>query len=77
MRATRQQSATASSVARLDAVDRQVDLPQDVPAPDVRAALAWEKTGPLSQGVREGGQALRILYIHGMEARRKRLRGVK
>jgi hypothetical protein len=34
-------------------------------------------TGPLSQRVQEGRQALRILHIHGMEARRKRRRGFK
>jgi hypothetical protein len=33
------------------------------------------ETGPLSQGGQEGGQALRILRIHGTEVRKKGPRG--
>ena len=39
-----------------------------------------EETGPLSQGVQEGRQALRILVlhgVHGMEVHRKKPRGFK
>ena len=35
------------------------------------------ETGPLSQGVQEGRKALRILYIHGMEVRKKKPRRFK
>ena len=33
------------------------------------------ETGPLSQGVQAGRQALRMRHIHGVEVRRKRPRG--
>jgi hypothetical protein len=36
-----------------------------------------EETGPLSQGVQEGGKALRIRHLHGVEVREKRPRGFK
>ena len=35
------------------------------------------ETGPLSQGVQAGGQALRIRHINCMEVRKKRTRGFK
>jgi hypothetical protein len=35
------------------------------------------ETGPLSQGVQAGRQALRILHVHGMKVRRKSHRGLK
>ena len=38
---------------------------------------AWEKTGPLSQGVQARRKALRIRHINGMEVRKKRPRGFK
>jgi hypothetical protein len=34
-------------------------------------------TGPLSQGVQAGRQALRMLHMHGVGVRKKRPRGVK
>jgi hypothetical protein len=35
------------------------------------------ETGPLSQGVQEGGKALRIRYINGTGVRKQRPRGFK
>jgi hypothetical protein len=35
------------------------------------------ETGPFSQGVQAGRQALRIRHINGMEVRKKRPRGFK
>ena len=48
---------------------RQVALPDD------RVHLG--ETGPLSQGAQARRKVLRIRYIHGMEVRKKRPRGVK
>ena len=46
--------------------------------PPLAPAATWEKEiGPLSQGVQEGRQALRMLHVRGVEVRRKRPRGFR
>jgi hypothetical protein len=37
--------------------------------------MTWEKEVRSARGVQEGGKALIILHIHGVEAHRKRPRG--
>jgi hypothetical protein len=45
-----------------------------------KSPIVWylmEETGPLSHGVQARRKALRIIYINGMEVRKKRPRGFK
>ena len=63
------------------ALARRMRLPGSPPA--LASSTMGERwrclgaTGPLSQGVQEGRQALKIRHIDGMEVRRKRPRGFK
>jgi hypothetical protein len=41
------------------------------------SCISLGETGPLSQGVQVGRNALRIRHINGMEVRKKRPRGFK
>ena len=52
--------------------------PPNVPSP-YTVCPRWNlgETGPLSQGVQEGGKALRMRYINGMEVCKQRPRGFK